>query len=313
MSIGLDLGSTQFRSIRHRAGRLVGRHCRAESVSVPDSPGHRRLLDRDRVPYAEAAGTLHLLGDCARDWSRLLAAPLRRLLPDGQLPHDDPIGRQVLSLLVDAVLPEARIPQELCCLTVPGELLPTESSIEREFFLRLVRLRGYTPLVVGQGHAIALAEMGSAGYSGLGISLGATTSEFSLNRSGREIARCAIPWGSDELGLSGTDSGSSTTPPAVSADTLADFLVEILLEAGTRIEQHHGFRVLKQPVAIAVAGGVTASAGFQDVFERAWQRAAWPLSTHSITICPDSSYTIARGCLIRAVLEAQPESIAAAA
>ncbi|OYW13601.1 MAG: hypothetical protein B7Z55_16545, partial [Planctomycetales bacterium 12-60-4] len=231
MSIGLDLGSTQFRSLRLHGDRLIGRSCLAQVLSVPDTPAHRRLLDNDGVNYADSHGTLNVMGDAAGEWSRLMSLPARRLLIDGQLPHEDPIARQILSMMVDAVLPLARTPGETCCLTIPGELLPVQSSPERDFFLRLVRLRGYTPIVAGQGHSIVLAELEDASLSGLGISLGASISEFSLCRSGREIARCAIPWGSDEIHqrLPHDPMIGSSKLTLASANAITDFLVELLL------------------------------------------------------------------------------------
>ncbi len=317
MSIGLDLGSTQFRSLRHQGDRLIGRTCRVETLAVPDTPAHRRLLTRDDVPFAECRGTLHIIGDAARDWSRLLSLPTRRLLVDGQLPHEDSIARQILSLMVDAVLPPAPTPDELCSVTIPGELLPTESSPEREFFLRLIRLRGYRPDVVGQGHAVALAEMGNAGYSGLGVSIGAAICEFSLNCSGREVARCAIPWGTDELQDLLPDSDTLESGPegwtAADQSRVTDFLVELLLEAGTRIEQNHAFRLLTQPAAVVVAGGITGHVAFREIFQTSWKRAAWPLETRSLQLTGSSNYAIARGCLIRAVLESRSDLWTAAA
>lgn len=315
MSIGLDLGSTQFRSLRHHGDRLIGRTCCVQVLTMPDTPAHRRLLDNDGVNYAEGDGMLHVLGDAAREWSRLMSLPARRLLADGQLPHDDPIARQILSMMVDAVLPMARVPGETCCLTIPGELTPVAASPERDFFLRLVRLRGYTPVVAGQGHSIVLAELGDAGFSGLGISLGATLSEFSLCRSGREIARCSIPWGSDEIDerLTRDASDSVSEISLKMAASITDFLVELLLEAGSRIEQHDGFRVLVQPVAIVCAGGITMLPGIQRMCEQAWRRAGWPVALQELAVCADPAYTVARGCLVQAVLESQAESVAIAA
>lgn len=314
MSIGLDLGSTQFRSIRQQGARLTGRTCTVETLSLPDTPAHRRLLDRDRVGYVEYGGQLQILGAASREWSELLSIPVRPLLTDGLLPSDDGLAKRLLGLMVDAVLPMPRIPGEVCCLTIPGELLPTEDSPERQFFLRLIRMRGYTPLPIGQGHALVLAELSSCGFSGLGISIGASISEFSLNHSGRELARCAIPWGLSSLPAEVQQrliSGSQGTEKP--RQQLTDFLVELLLEAGERIAQHDGFRVLQQPVGIVIGGGIAALPDMAAVCDAAWQRAAWPIRTRFLNVAPHSEYAIARGGLIRAALEAQNEVISTAA
>ena len=310
MSIGLDLGSTRFRSLRRDGARLLGCTCRAVYLSIPDSPGHRRLLERDEVSFAECDGSLVLLGDVAEEWSKLLQAELVPLLPDGQLPARDPFARQILSLMIDAMLPAAHFPNETCCFTVPGELMPTDDGPQREFFNRLIALRGYRPTIIGQGTAAVLAEMSDAAFTGIGISLGASQCEFALVRSGIEHARCAIPWGTSEIAadLAAEEAASQSlrTPSTSIADRiLTYFLVELLLEAGARIGQNDGFRILTQPVTIACTGGITARPGFEPLLQQAWQRAAWPIRITGLRVAADALYTVARGCLIQAKLETQ--------
>jgi hypothetical protein len=191
-------------------------------------------------------------------------------------------------------------------------LVPDADGIERTFFQRLIALRGYRTCSVGQGRAVVLAELGDAAFTGIGISLGASQCEFSLVRCGLELGRCAIPWGTSELSAVSEGDSRSAVQPA-SDQLLADFLVEVLIEAGMRIGQADGFRLLSQPMAIACAGGVTARPGFQQMWQQAWQRAAWPVQVSAVRMASDRAYTIARGCLIQAKLEARPAALRAAA
>lgn len=308
MSIGLDLGCTEFRSLRYHGDRLLSRSCPAVMLVLDDIPKYRRILDRDQARYAIGDRQIFVLGDAALTWSRLFSQPITPLLPDGLLPQDDLLSRQILSVLFDAVLPASRHPRELCTVTIPGELLPVEQSPERDFFLHLVRLRGYEPQVIGQGHAIALAELNPQGFSGMGINLGASQSEFSLNRSGRELARCVIPYGFNELCGSSLIAEDPDEPALskIPVGTITDFLVELLLEAGSRIGQHDGFRVLTHPVSLAVAGGLTELPHFEASFHRAWGRASWPIRIQGIKLGMEGRRTAARGCLIHAIWQSQP-------
>ncbi|HUQ68488.1 MAG TPA: hypothetical protein VM165_03130 [Planctomycetaceae bacterium] len=312
MTIGLDLGTTQFRSLRRHHRRLIGRACDAVYTPLADSPAHRRLLDRDGVRYAEGDGDLLIIGPAAAEWSRLLDVAAIPLLPDGRLPEHDACARELLTFTLDAVLPAARLPGEVCCVTIPGELLPVDESPERDLILPLIRRRGYEPVVISQGLAIVLAELGASQFSGVGISLGASQCEFALAVSGREVARCTIPWGSAEL-LAQARSSNPDDESAIHGPLLCDFLVELLLEAGDRIGQHDGFRVLSQPVSLACSGGITQARGFDQILQQAWRRAAWPIRLQSIRIAPDSFYTVARGCLIQALLDARMDAIRIAA
>lgn len=317
MSIGLDLGCTQFRSLRLHAGRLTGRITRTCYALVADTAAHRRVFDRDRVNYVQGDGQLLLLGDSAEDWAPLLQVGLIPLLADGQFPNHDPCARQLLSLLFDAVLPAAQSTGDICTLTIPGELLPSAASPERDFFCQLVRQRGYEPRVIGQGLAVALAELGASGFSGVGVSLGASQCEFALVRGGIELARCAIPWGTADLDQTAQPAEPSPgvlplAPPARDQAT-EDFLTELLLEAGARIAQQDGFRVLTQPVAVACNGGIARRRALQQMLPLAWRRAGWPIALQEIRIAADPTYTVARGCLIHAQLELETAALRAAA
>ena len=50
MSIGLDLGSTQFRSLRRQGRRLVVRACPCVMTCIADTPAHRLMIERDGPP-----------------------------------------------------------------------------------------------------------------------------------------------------------------------------------------------------------------------------------------------------------------------
>ncbi|MDP1798646.1 MAG: hypothetical protein Q8K78_14225 [Planctomycetaceae bacterium] len=303
MSIGLDLGTTQFRSLRRHGQRLIGRQCPCAYALIADTPTNRLMIERDDLPFLELEHELILIGDAAIAWADHAPVALRALLPDGKLPADDGLTREILTFLVDAVLPPATFPNEHCALTIPGELFPDDGGVERPFFLELVKQRGYEPIVIGQGMAAVLAELSDAGFSGIGISLGASQCEFALVHCGAEQARCSIPWGTADI----EDHGATSSDRIVT-----DFLVELLIEAGMRISLHDGFRVVSQPVSIVCSGGLTQRDDFNQRLQTAWQRAAWPIQVRSLRIASDALYTIARGCLIQAKLELQASVLRAA-
>lgn len=308
MSIGLDLGSTQFRSLRRQGQRFIGRACPCVMACIADTPAHRLMIARDDLPFLETDRELIILGDAAIAWSERAPVALRPLLEDGRIPADNPLARDILPFYLDAVLPPAIFPEEACAFTVPGELLPEAEGIERTFFSKLIELRGYRPVPVGQGMAAVLAELADSGFTGIGMSLGATQCEFALVQNGAERARCGIPWGAAEI-LAGFDhdplGGMTIDSIEQTERAIGDFLVEILLEAGLRIGQADGFRMIGQPLSIVCTGGMVQRPDFERLFQRAWQRAAWPISIRAIRMAPDAAYTIARGCLIQAKLEVQ--------
>ncbi len=270
---------------------------------IADTQTNRRMIERDDFPFLELDRELVLIGDAAIAWADHAPVAVRALLPDGRLPVDDGLSREILTFLLDAVLPSATFPQEICAVTIPGELFPHEPGIEREFFTQLIRLRGYDPVIVGQGMAAVLAELADTGFSGIGINLGASQCEFALVHCGAEQARCSIPWGSADI----TDGNG-----IVDDQIVTDFLVELLLEAGTRISLHDGFRVVRQPATIVCSGGLAQRPDFEQCLQHSWKRAAWPVPVRSLRVASDALYTVARGCLIQAKLELQAAALRAA-
>lgn len=303
MSIGLDLGSTQFRSLRRHGSRLIGRQCPCVYAIIADTPTNRRMIERDDLPYFELDRELVLIGDAAVTWADHAPIALRSLLPDGRFPADDGLAREILGFLLDAVVPSATFPQEICAVTIPGELLPRDPHPERMFFTQLIQNRGYQPVIVGQGFAAVLAELEDANFSGIGMCLGASQCEFALVQCGAEVARCSIPWGTADI---------VNEEHSVDEQLVTDFLVELLLEAGLRISQNNGFRVVSQPLTIICNGGIVQRPDFEERLHHAWQRATWPVPIRAIRIATDAQYTIARGCLIQAKLEHQTAAFRAA-
>ena len=194
MSVGLDLGTTEFRSIRDSGGDLIARRCRASYLVVKDTPGHRRLLEHAQARHGTCGDDLVVFGDDAVECAAMLDLPVVPLLHDGCLPHGDPVARQILALMVESVLPAAGSGGPICCLTVPGgyALDGDNQSLDVRFLKQLVALRGYQPQLISSALAIVLAELSDASFSGLGISLGATNCEIGVIHCGRELARCTI-------------------------------------------------------------------------------------------------------------------------
>ena len=310
MTIGLDLGSHQFRSLRSTAEGLVARCCPAVFVALSDTPAHRRLLQQSNTHFATCSDQLLVFGDAAVEWSAMLNLSLSPLLRGGRIPTSDPISRQLLTLMIDAVLPEPKAsPGTLCCMTMPGggndERIKNHDA---DFFQQIVALRGYRPLVTTATQALALAELNDSGFTGISITLGHTTCEFGIVHCGREIARCVVMnglesfEGAPKLG----DRHISQDPAAASANVereYARFFADVIDEARTQFDLDRSIKTLPQPMSVVCTGGITTIPAFLPMFQRAWDESEWPVATRPIRVGTDGDFAVVRGCLIQAELE----------
>jgi hypothetical protein len=338
MSIALDVGVHRLRSLRRQDGRLLGRGCRTLYAALADTQSSRQLLGQMQIPYATCEDNLAVMGDAAAEFSRLFKVPSVSLLANGKLPHDDPPARQIIGSLVEALIPEPRHPNEICCMTLPGISSAQRSAGRRayEFLTRLVKLRGYTPLVLASSMAVILAELVGESFTGIGLSLGAASCKVSLAHRGLELACCSIPvggnWIDEELALQNNDyawdtsgnryldtESASQWKESLSrsilhpADAREQFLSNLYRELVSHVvtEAARNFATvanvgdLPQPVSVVVVGGTARIAGFDKLLEQIWRATPFPLATKEFRVVADSDYTVARGCLINAELEAQ--------
>src|SRR5688500_6637094 len=136
MIIALDLGSHSFRSAQFVGGSLRARRVRAEYCPVPDNRIHRDFLATHAIPFLECEAGLVVPGDTAEKVTRLLRAPTHAVLPGGRLTDGDRLGRQVIHVLLDAVLPRGSFAGAECAVTLPAGAEPNGSETI-EFLTRL--------------------------------------------------------------------------------------------------------------------------------------------------------------------------------
>jgi hypothetical protein len=369
MTISLDPGAFAMRSLRRRRDELVSRRCRSIAASIRESDARRRWLDFTNVPYLRAEDYLILPGSAATEADELFETIPRDLLPAGTIPIADPVTRQVISTLVEGLLPWSEHPGEICCYTQPGEPLGEcpdlwcgrpgcpppagrphhnspmigheppagtdgDSPVERrmKFFARLIHLRGYRPVPLNPATALVLAELSEAGFSGVGVALGAASCEIAVVHRGNQIARGRLArggrWIDEQLALrtrmyrrdsqgeqvldvEGARLRKESTSLNATADddsrlvanlyrNLVAELVEVVSE--TLISDSR-IALLPGPLPIICGGGPARIDGFGELLRAEIDRQPLPVTVAGPRLVNDHEYAVARGCLIRAELE----------
>lgn len=346
MSAALDIGTCRLKSLGCRGDRLIGRKCRTVHAVLPDTIARRQVLERMRIPFAACEDSLVVIGDAAVDVSQAFGTPVLPLLPGGELPQNDPPARQILATLVDAVLPASKRSNEFCSLILPAGIATSRRNPGREyeFFSRLVHLRGYTPLAVQAGMSVVLAQLADRGFTGIGMSFGAASTQVSLAFQGRQIASCSIPQGGDCIDEQSAESEGAYTwdsrgmrfvdlhtirrwkencdqsilNPTTRRDRrLQELYRQLLMLVVTRLSDEFAemleYLGLRKSLTIAAAGGPTRIPGFRELLAQTFQQAPLPLPVDEIRVAADSEFTIARGGLIYAQLETEASDQRAAA
>lgn len=307
MTIGLDLGSSQFRSMWTDGQNLVARRCPALYVTITDTPAHRRLLQQSNTRFASCSEYLLVFGDAAVEWSAMLNLPTTPLLRGGYIPAADSIARQILTIIIDGMLPRPAEAGTLCRMTLPGSGMDDRvASRDADFFQQLVALRGYRPKLITATQALALAELNDAAFSGTAVTIGHSTCEFGVVHCGREVVRCVILNGMESFeGAPRLDvehlDGTLTTVNLEREYTR--FFKELIQEAKAHFEEDRTIRTLPGSMPVVCTGGITGAPSFLRLFQEAWNGSEWPVPTGPIRVASDPDLSVVRGCLIQAELD----------
>jgi len=325
MIVALDLGCSEFRSLRMQRNRLVARRMPAVYCVLENQPQNRRFLESSRIDYSSTAGELLVLGHDAVSCAQTLKQPLVPVLPDGHMPYEDSVGRQICALMLNALLPTvSRHEKGLCVASIPGN---REDAL---FFNQIIQLHRFAPTTVPSSQAITLAELEGSQYCGLGISIGAQELSISLNMFGKPIYSATYHRGANHVAmefakkrhkylwdfqgnrtydLAAVDQWqrqgrfSLMAPQNGDEELLATLYWRLLVDAWTALFPDL-LRVADLPHAqrnfdVVISGGPTALSGFSELLTESLRHVHCPLHLGDMHVASDS-FSVSRGLLVHA-------------
>ena len=345
MSIAVHIDCRTMTSLRAHRGELVARRAPATYIALPPHDAEKRLLERARIPYASCEGNTIVFGQHADELAPLLHIPRLPVLPGGRLPDDDPVGRQIAAAIFESLLPEPLIRGEVCALTLPVVVpQPVEKSKEWQFFSRLARLKGFSPMAVDACTAAVLSGLGHARFTGMALVIDATASGLALCHHGTEILRTTIPLGGDWIDehlarkteklvwdMDGTcyvdveaiqlwkrDRAPNLHVPQSDEVQMLAYIYEQLLSDllkafAAECERETGLSTFRGPFAMTCSGAATMLAGFPQLLASRMERTRLPFEVDELRSPDDGEYAVARGALIQAEIESTPGAIPRAA
>ncbi|MBL8817984.1 MAG: hypothetical protein JNL58_18305 [Planctomyces sp.] len=340
MITAIDFGTcwirSAFRNPAHR-DRLSVYAERAEYALIPNTEKHRQLLEEQSISIATCDNSLAILGNQINQVKWLSRLPSTPLLSDGIVPIDDPPARQMLNVLVNAVLPAPEGSMNLCAFTVPGSKDRSEQSRRnREFLSRLIEMKGYEPVEVGSAEAAVLAIGLESSFTGIAVVMGAETTEICISRLGIPLVSATLPLGSNwidaeiakqfkmhawdgdgqcYIDLEAARSWKQTSmvsirhPMGDREQTFARLYAVVMDRITRSISQ-----MLKQPsivsalgtqrLAVMLAGGPTRTTGFANLLTERLIEHELADRLLSIRTAQDPDLAVVRGALVFAELEA---------
>lgn len=335
----LDLGTTEFRSLRRRTACVVGRRMPAYYVAFPVDGAEERLFDQLRIERIRCEDSLIVLGSSALDLSTSLQVPLIPLLMDGLVPTEDPLGRQLISTLIESVLPGEG--NGAPCGIVSRGAVDFEQLPDLQLYAQILRLKGYDPQPVSSAASLAFAELGNEQFTGLalewgasGISLGAyrltdTLVESHYVNGGRlideRLARLRNRFRYDREGNQYLDTQTieawkrslsvridrpRTDDEKLLSEIYREQLLTILLRFRIAVQNSSAMWLMSSPVKWICSGGCTRIAGFAELMAGILRDIDFPIPIDEIQVMTSDSFRSVRGAMVLTEI-AKPSQVAA--
>jgi len=331
MILAVDIGTSEFRSLVRESGgaggRLVGRRSAACYIAIPPDPVTEKWIRRLPLKILECEGSRIVLGASAVELARVLRVPLIPLLIDGRVPLRDPIGRQLVAISLESLIPPGKRFDEVL-MTIPGDDIDPD-SVEAAFLTRLLRLQSQSVRIGHSGTALAHAALRRSRYTGLLIDLGAAYCSISLTRLGQPLMEITAAVGGrwiddrfartrsrflfDAAGqrffdIPGTEAWKRTVDLRSSTQgnpdlaILADLYREVAQSLAAKIETelaaNRHVRRLTEPVPVLLSGGGAAMGGFDLLVRGALARVSLPFPIQGVESLGYDPFAVARGLLI---------------
>ena len=333
----LDFGTSEFRCLRKQAACITGRKSPAVYVSLPADETDHSLLQQMRIPTIRCDDSLVVVGAAALALSKQLRIPCIPLLIDGLVPTNDPLGRQLISTVLDSILPTAG--KETPCGLVSRSAVDSEQTTDLQLFAQLLLLKGYIPVPVTSASAVASAELGSDRFTGIVLDWGASGASCGVYRLGETLVECNLVNGGglvderiatlrnrfnwDREGNRYLDTQSIEAwkkssgiridqPRSEDEKLLADIYREqlrtILFRFKSAFNTSAAPWILSGAAKLVCAGGCTLIGGFLPLLAEVIREVELPIELSEIRVCPLDPFRATRGAMVQLELDRLAES-----
>jgi len=334
MAVGLDCGTSFYIASRDDSIKKQ----RNAFLTVDGDPNQsKRMLKRQRIPFVEKAGKVHIVGKHAFNYAQIFStSTLRRPMKSGLLNPEEKDALPILNAIIGELLGKPKTDNEVCVYCVPSKPIDEdrEVSYHEDVLKTIIDSYGYNVKKIEEAVAIGYEGLVDSDLTGVAISMGAgmcniavmyqgmTALSFSVSRGGDWIDKnvsmdTGVPIAkvsnvketSNQLDLSKGivqdiyDEGSDEFTVLHAIRSYYGALVNYLLtNLKVQFEGTANVPAFPNAVPIVIGGGTSLVKGFLDVFNEQFDQETFPIPISEIILIEDAHSAVSRGCLSEAEL-----------
>jgi len=326
---GLDVGTANLVCAEENDdGEITIRAQRNAFIDVKADAYAKKMLTDMNVQYVVHGGNMCILGESAFEMANILNKNTRRPMRNGVISNNEVDALPMIKLIVEHVVGKPKVENEVVYFSVPGDPIDADMNIiyHKGIFEGVLRKLGYMPKAMQEGHSVVFSELADQDFTGIGISCGGgmfnvsvsyramPALTFSTTRGGdwidQNVAQvCGIKQSKATLVKErGVD---MTNPKDREEEAVVIYYRNLINYTLTnikhRFETGEGMPNFPDPIDIVCAGGTSLIGGFAEVFQDEFDNIDFPIEVKSIRRAEDPLNSIAKGCLVAALNEAEDE------
>ena len=338
MAKGLDCGTSYYITATEDSIKKQ----RNVFLTVDGDVGQvKRMLKRQRIPFVEKAGKVHIVGQHAFNYAQIFSTTeLKRPMQSGLLNPQERDALPVLNAIVGELLGKAK-GKETCVYCVPAKPIDQtrEVSYHEDVLKQIIGGYGYDVKVIEESVALAYEGLVDNELTGIAISMGAgmcnvcvmyqgmSSLSFSVARGGDWIDKnvasdcgcsiakvIAVKENSQNLDLTksaindiyqeGSDEYNIINAIRSYYGALINYLLTNLAHQFNNAESVPNF---PDSIPIVFGGGTSLVKGFMEVVNEQFNQDDFPIQVKEFTLVEDAHTAVARGCLSEAQLIEEEE------
>lgn len=321
--VGLDLGTSNLVSSRRiEGGHVYVRAERNAFLSVHNDQGAMDLLSKSGIKYATLGEDLYVMGDLALKFASIFNREVHHPMSMGILNPAEHESTPLIKIAVQNILGLPRVDRETCCFSVPADPVDRDQDTiyHRSIFAGILNDLGFDPVVVDEGYAVVLSELGDRDRPVMGVSCGGgminvcvayrllPIISFSIAKCGDWIDQSAAKALGIPVSQTTTikEQGMSLKSPATrEQQAIAIYYrsnISYFLESLAKVFNNtRDMPQFEDPVDIVFAGGSSMVGDFVDVVKEELKSVNLKMPVGEIKRADDPFTSVTRGCLFHAV------------
>ena len=338
MAKGLDCGTSYYIAATEDA---IKKQRNVFLTVDGDANQVKRMLKRQKIPFVEKAGKVHIVGQHAFNYAQIFSqTELKRPMSSGLLNPKERDALPVLNAIIGELLGKSK-GKETCVYCIPAKPIDQvrEVSYHEDVLKQIIETYGYDVKVIEESVALAYEGLVDNDLTGIAISMGAgmcnicvmyqgmSSLSFSVARGGDWVdanvaADCgvtpakviSIKENSQNLDLTksaindiyqeGSDEYNIINAIRSYYGALINYLLTNLAHQFNNAESVPNF---PDAIPIVFGGGTSLVKGFLQVVGEQFNQDEFPIQISDIKLVEDAHTAVARGCLSEAELIEEEE------